>query len=224
MKKNHGRSRWVNRLAAVGAALGWTALAMQLYLTLGQAIADGRGFLGGLIVYLSFFTILTNILVALALTAPLVRTRSAVAEFFSRPSVNTGIAASIVLVGIGYTLLLQHLWDPKGMQLVADILLHHVMPVFFLFYWWLAVPKGHVRWSDSLRWMIYPVVYFLYHTIRGAVSGAYPYPFIDPSELGYARVSLNALALLLGFVAVALLLVAVGRLKHAATLGASPPR
>lgn len=100
------RSGLVKRFAAVTATLGWTALATQLYLSLTISIDNGKGLFGGLIVYFSFFTILTNLLVALALTAPLVRTRSAIADFFSNPSVNTGIAASIAVVGIAYALLL----------------------------------------------------------------------------------------------------------------------
>ena len=47
----------------------------------------------------------------------------------------------------------------------------------------------------------------------------YPYPFIDPGEIGYIRALGNALGVLLGFIAVALLLVAVGRLKSTASRG-----
>ncbi len=208
---------------AVAAALGWTALALQFYLSTHLAINRGNGFLGGLITYFSYFTILTNILVALALTAPLVRVRSSLAEFLSRPTVNTGIAASIALVGIAYALLLAHIWDPKGLQLVADVLLHYVMPVLFLVYWWVAVPRGDVRWRHVSRWMLYPVLYFLYAMVRGALSAVYPYPFIDASELGYTRALANAVGILLGFSAVALLLVALGRLKGVEIIEATPP-
>ena len=128
---------------------------------------------------------------------------------------NTGIAASIAVVGIAYALLLQHLWDPQGLQLVADVLLHNVMPVLFIVYWWVAVPRGDVRWTHISRWMLYPVIYFAYAMIRGAVSGIYPYYFIDASALGYTRALGNAVGILVAFVAVAVLLVAVGRFKSA---------
>ncbi|MGH7718282.1 MAG: Pr6Pr family membrane protein [Gemmatimonadaceae bacterium] len=207
------RSRWVTRFAAVAAALGWTALVLQFYLSMRLSMAGDVGFVGGLITYFSFFTILTNILVAMALTASLLRVRSSVAEFFTRPAVNTGIAASIAVVGIGYSVLLRNLWDPEGLQLVADMLLHDLMPVLFVIYWWVAVPEDGVRWGHIWRWMLYPVAYFVYVMVRGAMSGVYPYPFIDAGELGYARAFGNAVGVLLGFIAVALLLVALGRLK-----------
>lgn len=215
------RSSWVKRFAAVAAALGWTALATQFYLSVNLSIASGKSLLGGLVTYFSFFTILTNILVAMALTAPLVRGGSRVTAFFSRPTVNTGIATSIVVVGIGYFLLLRHVWDPKGLQLVADVLLHYVMPVLFVVYWWVGVPKGDVRRADIWYWMLYPVAFLLLAMVRGALSGIYPYYFIDAGTLGYTRAFANAVGVLLGFVAVALLLVAAGRLQGAATLGTS---
>ena len=207
------RGPWVRPSVAVAAALGWTTLAIQFYLSMQLSIARGRGFLGGLIVYFSFFTILTNILVAMALTAALVRPRWSLARFFTRPGVNTCIAASIAVVGITYTLLLQQLWHPTGVQLVADMLLHHLMPVLFVAYWWVAVPASDLRWGQVSRWMFYPFFYFIYAMVRGALSGDYPYPFIDADALGYRRALGNAGGILLEFVAVALLLVAVGRLK-----------
>ena len=127
----------------------------------------------------------------------------------SRP----GRVAPIAVVGIAYTLLLQQLWHPTCLQLVADAFLHHLMPVLFLAYWWVAVPGDELRWGDVSRWMFYPVMYFMYAMVRGALSGDYPYPFIDADALGYRRALENASGILLGFIVVALLLVAVGRVK-----------
>ena len=212
------RSPMMRRFVTFSATLGWATLGLQLYLTTTVRLANGKGVIDSLVFYFSFYTILTNILVALALTLPLLRARSRFAEFFSRPTVNTGIAASIAAVLLGYNLLLRHVWDSQGMQLVADELLHVVMPLLFLLYWWLAVPKNLLRWADVLRWTLYPLLYAVYALIHGALSGVYPYPFIDAGQLGYARVFLNATGLLLAFVVVALLLIAVGRLKDPARI------
>ena len=202
------------RLAAAAGALGWFALVVQLYLTLNHAFANGKSLIGGLVAYFGYFTILTNILAALTLTVPLVRPRSKASELFSLPSVGTGVAASIALVGIAYSLLLRHIWNPSGMQLVADVLLHDVMPVAFLLYWWLAVPAGQLRWTEVLIWMLYPLLYFCLALLRGALTSQYSYPFIHVGELGYQRVLLNATGILLSFLAIGLFLVAVGRWKQ----------
>ena len=200
---------------AVAAVIGWATLGLQFSLSMRLSLDRGKGFVRGLIIYFSYFTILTNILVALALTAALLPQRPRFVRFFTRPTVNTAIAASIAVVGIAYTTLLQHLWQPKGLQLVADTVLHHLMPVLFMVYWWVAVSADRLRWGEVLRWVFYPVFYFMYAMVRGALSGDYPYPFIDADTLGYRRALGNAGGILLGFIAVSLVLVAVGRLKGA---------
>ena len=35
----------------------------------------------------------------------------------------------IAIVGITYSLLLRHMWNPQGTQKIADVLLHDVVPV-----------------------------------------------------------------------------------------------
>jgi hypothetical protein len=96
------------------------ALILQFYLTLRLAVANGKGIAGGVVVYFGYFTILTNILAALALSAPLLSPSSTAGRFFARPAVNTALATAMAAVGLGYSLLLRRLWDPQGLQLVAD--------------------------------------------------------------------------------------------------------
>jgi hypothetical protein len=36
--------------------------------------------------------------------------------------------AAILVVGIGYHALLREIWDPRGAQRVADVVLHYVVP------------------------------------------------------------------------------------------------
>ncbi len=212
------------RFAAIVALIGWAALVIQLYLSLRLGIANGHGIAGALLIYFSFFTILTNILVALALTASVFGSGGSLAGFFSRPGVNTAIAAGIALVGVTYNLVLRQLWQPEGLQLVADVVLHDVVPVLFLVHWWLFVPKHELRWTHVSLWALYPLGYFLYALGRGAVSGLYPYPFIDAGALGYGPVFLNSVWVLVGFITMALLLVAVGRFKDPALSISRPSR
>jgi len=209
----------MRQFAIVAAALAWFGLCSQLYIILAARLANGASLIGGLVNFLSFFTILTNTLVALALTLPLLTEATRASRIFAQPTVNTGIAASIVLVSIAYNLLLRHLWQPQGLQWVADELLHDVTPVLFLLYWWLFVPKGLLGWRDIANWALYPVVYLFYALIRGALFGLYPYPFIDAGQLGYARVFLNAGGMLIAFIGISTVLVILDRAKREATLG-----
>jgi len=197
--------------ALFAALLGWFGLALQLWFSIRMTEANGGTALGGLWLFLGFYTILSNLLVAGVLTTAAVGSRSALGRFFSRPGVQTAAAMSIVIVSAIYNLMLRGLWNPSGWLLVADVIVHDAMPLLYLAHWWLAVPKGGLRWSQALLWQSYPAGYFFYVLLRGAASGWYPYPFLDVHALGYGQVLLNAIGVLVAFVLVALLLVALGR-------------
>lgn len=196
------------RLAAV---LGWLGLSIQLYLVFYGRWSVEASLLGGLVSYFSYFTVLTNTLVAAVLTSAATTRESRGRTFLLQPWVSSGIAVSISVVGLAYSLLLRHLWHPQGWQLIADELLHDVIPLLFVLYWWRCVPKGHLRLGHIGLWAIYPLLYFAYVLLRGRSLGIYPYPFVDVEKLGYPQVFLNASGILLGFVVVALVVLGLDR-------------
>jgi hypothetical protein len=196
--------------AAVGAFLGWFALFLQLYLML---VREPAAILGVVITYFSFFTILTNFLVALVFTAAALRSRAAWGQWLLRPSMQASTAVYIAIVGLVYQLLLRHLWNPQGAQWVADALLHSIIPVGYVLYWWLFAPLDGLGWKNAIGWLVYPGAYLVYTLARGAVSGLYPYPFVDVTTLGYGGVLARAAGLMLVFLGMGLLIVAMARWK-----------
>jgi hypothetical protein len=199
------------RFVAVAAILGWAGLSIQLYLILYSRWSIEASLLGGLVSFFSYFTVLTNTLVATVLTCELTSRESAARRWFLQPAVSSAIAVSIALVCLGYSLLLRHLWHPEGWQRLADELLHDVMPLLFLTWWWCCVPKGTLRLRHIALWVIYPLVYFAYALLRGHLLAAYPYPFVDVDKLGYPQVFINAGGLLVGFVVIGVLLIGLDR-------------
>ncbi|MGY2188098.1 hypothetical protein D3C87_1082900 [compost metagenome] len=199
------------RLICLAAVLGWTALSIQMYLTLYYRWSSGGSLLGGLMSYFSYFTVLTNMLVAVVLTCAATRRESAARRWFLQPWVSSGVAVSIVLVSVAYNLLLRHLFRPEGLQFVADELLHDVMPLLFLGYWWFCVPKGTLRLKHVPLWLIYPCVYFAYAMLRGHLLSAYPYWFLNVNLLGYSQVFINAAGVLVGFVVIGLVVIGLDR-------------
>ncbi|WP_053149397.1 Pr6Pr family membrane protein [Pseudomonas sp. P97.38] len=206
-----GRIALRQHFVSVTALLAWVGLSIQLYLILLGRWELGASLLGGLVNCFSFFTVLTNTLVAVVLTWEQTPRPSAVRRWFLRPAVRSGIAASIALVSLAYNLLLRHLWQPEGWQFVVDELLHDVVPLLYLIYWWQWVPKGSLRLGHIGLWILYPLVYFAYILLRGNLLAAYPYPFIDVANLGYPQVFINAGGILAGFVVIALGVVGLDR-------------
>ncbi|OIN52643.1 hypothetical protein BLL37_19740 [Pseudomonas azotoformans] len=202
----------MKRFVAAAALAGWVGLAIQQYLIFYSRWMSGASLLGGLVNFFSFFTVLTNTLAVVVLSYVLVKRDSPAKRFFLAPGIISGVTVSIVVVGLAYSLLLRHLWQPEGFQFIADELLHDVMPVLFFIYWWRCVPKGNLHLKHIGGWVIYPLVYFAYVLLRGDLLGQYQYPFIDVGTLGYPQVFVNAGGILAGFVAVALAVVGLDKL------------
>ena len=190
--------------------LGWAALILQYALVLTGTL--GADLITRSINFFSYFTILTNILAALALTLPWLAPHSQLGKFFSRPTVRTAIAAYIIIVMAIVYFVLRHLTDFQGWNFVADLLLHYVMPVLFVIDWLFLVPKQTLKMKDTIFWLTYPVIYLVWTFIHGAYSGFYPYPFLNGAELGNARVLLNEAGLLVIFLVLGFVLATGGRM------------
>jgi len=210
-----GRRIYMGLLAFVG----WFALALQLYLIVATNLQNGGSVATGIVRYFGYFTILTNILAALSLTAPLLSPSSSLGRLFQRPTVITAVAIYIVFVGIGYSAFLRTLWNPTGGQLIADRLLHDVVPTAYIVYWLVFVPKGTLHWSHIPRWLPYPIIYFVYAMIMGTFTAFYPYPFIDAATLGYLGALVNGLGFLAVCVLLGVMFVAIDHFRGRATHG-----
>lgn len=202
--------RWGRGLALVAALVGLAALALQLGIIVVKEAQAGLGPLpalaAGLWRFVGYFTILGNIFAAVVALAMALAPGRALAG----PRVRLAAAVAIVLIGIVYSLLLRHVWNPTGWQAVADHALHDVMPPLFLLAW-AMMPHGRLGFRDALWAMVPPLAYLAYAMARGAHDGWYAYWFLDPAKLGPERMALNAVALAAGFYAAGLLLVALDR-------------
>ena len=205
------RPRRLRVLMAVIALLGWAAIAVQLVLTVRMVRDNGRSLGAGVALYLAYFTILTNLLCAVAVSFPLLAPHSRPAGFFTRPSVITGATAAILLVGVAYNAFLRQYDHPHGAGVLTNAQLHLLMPLLFTLYWWYAVPAGSIGWGDIPTWLVYPVLYMGYMLLRGAWTGHYPYPILDVRRLGYGGVLLHGAGLLLLTTLTGVLLTALKR-------------
>lgn len=191
-----------------GAIISWFAVLLQLYLIIHNRVTPISE---TIIRFFSFFTVLTNILVALCFTF-LLNPSSKAGKFFSSSKALSAVTAYITVVGIVYNLILRQLWQPAGLQKLADELLHSIIPVYFILYWLLFVVKTNLQWKNVLLWLLYPFVYLMFIMFRGTVSGFYPYPFINVTDLGYNKIFLNSFILLIAFLFISLLLVAIAKM------------
>jgi hypothetical protein len=193
---------WGRVFAAIIAALAWGGLVVQFF----ALFAESGSVMTSLGIMLVYFTITTNLIVAVLFTGMALGLRG-----FDRPVAVAGTMLAIVLVGVVYHLLLRGLTELSGGSLVANVLLHQATPVLVPVFWAMFVRKGALRLVDPLVWAIYPLGYLGYALVWGEMHGRYPYPFLDVGQIGWGRMWLNAVAIAAGFMAVGWGVVALDR-------------
>ncbi|PST85158.1 hypothetical protein C7T94_03370 [Pedobacter yulinensis] len=191
-----------------GFAVALFSVVVQLYL---QAVGGGLSFFNTLANFLSYFTILTNLLALVCYAALLFGHDGQVSAFFERPVTQTAIMVNMVIVGLIYNVVLRQLWAPSGIQRLVDEMLHAFNPFWFLLLWLLFTPKRRIRLAPLLVWLAYPAAYLVYTLLRGMYTGWYPYPFVNVAELGLQKVLLNSLGITGLFVVFLLLAVGLAR-------------
>ena len=188
--------------AGIIALIAWLGLAVQLAATFEQS----GSLAASLWIVLRYFTILTNLLVALVMTALGLGKARLVS-----PALLGGVTLAIVLVGVVYSLLLRGLLELSGGARLADFLLHDVVPVLVPIFWLLFAPKRALRRYDPLLWALYPFLYVIYALARGAAENKYAYPFIDVAQIGWLQTATNSLLMALAFLAAGFALVWLDR-------------
>jgi len=182
------------------------ALVLQLILILlGQNILDSSSVTTGLPEqvrrYFSYFTIQSNLLVAISMFMLLTgRTGSQLFRVLRLASLIgitvTGIVAAVALPpSPNYT----------TANLICDRLLHIVVPLLTFIGWIAFGPRGFVTRSDILPTLIWPMAWLVATLGLAPFTHWYPYPFLNVDVIGWGRVILNCAGIAVLFLALAAL-------------------
>lgn len=195
-------------LSLLFAVIAWFAVLTQYYLMIENRASSISEMT---IRFFSFFTILTNSLVAIYFTLITFKSKSSSLSLLHKPGTLTAITTYITIVGLVYQIILRHLWQPKGLQMIVDELLHTLIPLIVIIYWYLYENKSLVTYKNIPKWLIYPSIYLVCILIRGKFSNFYPYPFINVTNLGLLKVCINSILLMALFVGLSALFVKIGK-------------
>lgn len=159
---------------------------------------------------ISYFTIQSNILVALATFYFLFDPRQSRFKVIIRGS----ILLSILITGLVFHIVLVPALPEYFAQGIAfrHHLSHTIAPLGFALDWLIFDRKGLMLYPDVRYWVIYPLLYWLFAVIQGHFSGVYPYFFTDIGTFGFGAALLWLLFLTITFVLVGFLLVWIDRL------------
>ncbi|MDF0600818.1 Pr6Pr family membrane protein [Psychromarinibacter sp. C21-152] len=190
--------------AAATAVLAFLALAMKYAV----AVSETGGTLPDIVWSLArYFTILTNALV-LAVFGYMALTGRRIGDRLA-----AGLVVWIMAVGLVYRLLLAELWEPRGLEYLADLGVHTVVPLAVLGWWLAFAGTARLWWLDPVIWLAWPLAYLAYALARAGVDGIYPYPFLDPGRLSSTQLVWNVARLMEGFAAAGYVLLGLARLR-----------
>jgi hypothetical protein len=170
------------------------------------AIVDGPGTAPShterIVRLFSFFTIQSNILVAVASTL-LARKPDRDGRVFRVLRLDALLC--IAVTGVVYHTALRGLHELTPSGALANLLLHTLSPVGAVAAWLLVGPRPRFD-ARTIWWSVaYPMAWIGYTFARGAFVDWYPYPFLDVTTIGYGRALLST-----GVVAVLFLTLAAG--------------
>ncbi|WP_380879197.1 hypothetical protein ACFB49_20910 [Sphingomonas sp. DBB INV C78] len=183
--------------AWIGFAVGLYAVTLQGSLTIPERLAKGDTVTGALTFYFSFMTILSNSVLALVHLA--VASEAPALARLRGPAVRTAMAALMLFVMVYFHFALAPTLALTGWWRVASHLLHYATPSLYLISWLLFAPHGQTRLAQVPAMVAWPLAYVLYAIGRGAMVGEYPYPVLNAATLGYGRVAIGVVVLLLIF-------------------------
>lgn len=187
------RARWWHGLTA---AMTIAALVLQLGL-----VIDGASVLAEenppslglrLIRLVAYFTIQSNLLIAVATTMLARNPRRDGAGFRSLRLAGT---VGITVTGLVHFFLLRPLLDLEGASYAADKLLHMVVPALAVIGWVAFGPRPRVERRAIEVSLAWPIAWLIVILLAGAATDWFPYPFLDHDEKGWGSVLVVCVAI-----------------------------
>ena len=147
-----------------------------------------QGLLGRVFDYFTYFTLWSNILVAIVMLM-----------LFARPDrdsfwfrvLRLDSVLMIVVTGIIYNVVLAATAKNQGLEVWTNFFLHILTPLLTFVVWLIAGPRGWISWRIIAASLILPIIWLVFALVRGAFIGAYPYGFLDVATYGYGTVLTN---------------------------------
>lgn len=160
--------------------------------------------------FFAYFTIQSNLLGAVVLIEAVLR-RGKVTPFL-----DWFRGAATVYLIVTFFVVLVFLSDVDVQLAIpwVDLVLHKAMPMVLVLDWIQYPPHARVKVHRAIYWLFFPLLWLMFTLLRGAISGWYPYPFLDPAVTGHLGVFLSCVAITAGFVVAGFLVLMMGNVMR----------
>lgn len=162
----------------------------------------------------SYFTILSNLIVAFVLVAGGLVLRRRLPDWWD--GLRGAVTFYLLMTGLVYAFVVAPpeeilIWNIGW----TGIIEHRFAPMFSLADWALVTMISHSRWQRPLLWLVFPIAYLGYTLVHGLATGWYPYAFVDPVASGsWPAVWANIGVVTLAFLVFAVVLHLIGATRE----------
>ena len=161
--------------------------------------------------YFTYFTILSNLIATVLFLVGAARWRAE--RSATLDLLRGGAVVYMSVTGAVFAVLLSGTNVDTAIRWVNSVV-HEVMPLAVLADWLIDPPARRLTYRQGALWLSFPIVWVVYEQIRGAITGAYHYPFTNPANGGYGSVALYSLVMLVFLFLVCAVVVWLGNLRR----------
>ena len=192
----------MRRVYGIAAGITWFGLALGMVLTVFNvyppvdvppntfgAHPDGlAGLFGRVVDSLSYFTNLSNAVVAVVLTM-LARNPDRGGAVWH--AVRMDSLVMITITGLIYAIVLAPDAQVEGLDIIVNAIKHYIVPAMTVFLWLLVGPRRQLTFASVFTALVIPIAWAAYTLIRGEFIAAYPYGFLNVVAYGLPAVLTN---------------------------------
>lgn len=160
--------------------------------------------IGRIIFYYSFFTVLSNIMLAISCLMLAFKPNCSNMVF---NVIRLNGLVGVLITMIVYNLMLRGIHRPPTVLLqFANESLHVVIPLLGLISWLIYGPFYRIQLKAIAYAFLSLLAYGVYIFMRGYYTNLYPYPFINVNRVGYEKAFIAVIEVAILFVCLVLLL------------------
>jgi hypothetical protein len=132
--------------------------------------------------YFSYFTIQSSLIASVALIVGGLMALRAPVDTVLYTMVRMSVLSYAVVTAVVYNALLRGIPEEGFIESKWPGELMHVwIPLFIVLDWLLSPGRPALRWTGLRYVVIYPLAWVGFTMLRGAATGWFPYPFLEPS-------------------------------------------
>jgi hypothetical protein len=172
--------------------------------------------------YFSYFTIQSSLVASVVLIVGGVMALRLPVDTVLYTTVRMSVLSYAVVTAVVYNVLLRGIPEEGFIESKWPGELMHVwIPLFIALDWLLSPGRPALQWTGLRYAVIYPVAWVAFTMLRGAATGWFPYPFLEPST-GALSISIYVVGIAGFIIGIASLAIGWSRRRAAPALARAP--